>query len=155
MKAYQAGDSLAFEKLYHQLKPRLLQYLMSQTLHRTPAEDLLQETFLQMHRSRRSYLPDKPVLPWAFAIARHVYLMDRRRDLRRQEKELAVRDDLPELPIPPEVDTLAEHDLDEEAFERLAVLSGVKQFPIRVKCATLAWHTMQAALQGEAEATTE
>ena len=29
---------------------------------------------------------------------------------------------------------------------KLAVFSGVKEFPVRVKCATLAWHTLQAAL---------
>ena len=46
-------------------------------------------------------------------------------------------------------------DADEEALERLQVLSGVRQFPMRVKCATLAWHTMQAAMQGDDRATTE
>ena len=30
---------------------------------------------------------------------------------------------------------------------KLAVLAGVREFPIRVKCATLAWHTMEAALE--------
>lgn len=37
----------------------------------------------------------------------------------------------------------------------LDALSGVKEFPIRVKCATLPWHTMAAALHGEKSATTE
>jgi nitrogen fixation protein NifU and related proteins len=32
---------------------------------------------------------------------------------------------------------------------KLAVFSGVSEFPVRVKCATLAWHTMQAALEGK------
>ena len=32
---------------------------------------------------------------------------------------------------------------------KLAVFSGVSEFPTRVKCATLAWHTLQAALDGE------
>lgn len=32
---------------------------------------------------------------------------------------------------------------------KLAVFSGVREFPVRVKCATLAWHTLQAALEGE------
>ncbi|MFP3566535.1 Fe-S cluster assembly sulfur transfer protein SufU [Paraburkholderia sp. SIMBA_030] len=32
---------------------------------------------------------------------------------------------------------------------KLAALSGVREFPARVKCATLAWHTLHAALQGE------
>jgi nitrogen fixation NifU-like protein len=34
---------------------------------------------------------------------------------------------------------------------KLAVFSGVSEFPVRVKCATLAWHTLRAALQGKAE----
>jgi len=33
---------------------------------------------------------------------------------------------------------------------KLAVFAGVREFPVRVKCATLAWHTFRAALQGEA-----
>lgn len=37
----------------------------------------------------------------------------------------------------------------------LAALGGVKQFPQRVKCATLAWHTCETALTGDTEATTE
>jgi nitrogen fixation NifU-like protein len=34
---------------------------------------------------------------------------------------------------------------------KLVVFSGVSEFPVRVKCATLAWHTLHAALQGEGE----
>ena len=44
---------------------------------------------------------------------------------------------------------------DEDAVDRLTMLSGVKEFPIRGKCATLAWHTMQAAVSGEEEISTE
>ena len=35
---------------------------------------------------------------------------------------------------------------------KLAVFAGVREFPMRVKCATLAWHTLQAALEGKQEA---
>ena len=38
---------------------------------------------------------------------------------------------------------------------KLAVFAGVHEFPMRVKCASLAWHTMKAALEGGAKATTE
>lgn len=38
-----------------------------------------------------------------------------------------------------------------EELGKLAVFSGVSEFPVRVKCATLAWHTLHAALQGEQE----
>jgi nitrogen fixation NifU-like protein len=34
---------------------------------------------------------------------------------------------------------------------KLAVFSGVSEFPVRVKCATLAWHTLRAALEGKGE----
>jgi len=34
---------------------------------------------------------------------------------------------------------------------KLAAFSGVSEFPVRVKCATLAWHTLYAALEGEQE----
>lgn len=34
-----------------------------------------------------------------------------------------------------------------ESLGKLAVFSGVREFPVRVKCATLAWHTLQAALK--------
>jgi nitrogen fixation NifU-like protein len=42
-----------------------------------------------------------------------------------------------------------------EDMERLAPLSGVHEFPSRVKCATLAWHTLNAALDGAKEASSE
>jgi nitrogen fixation NifU-like protein len=37
-----------------------------------------------------------------------------------------------------------------EALGKLAVLAGVWEFPLRVKCATLAWHTLRSALAGDA-----
>jgi len=41
---------------------------------------------------------------------------------------------------------------EEAELGKLAVFSGVSEFPVRVKCATLAWHTLQAALEGKQEA---
>jgi nitrogen fixation NifU-like protein len=38
-----------------------------------------------------------------------------------------------------------------DALGRLAVFAGVRAFPARVKCATLAWHTLRAALEGRTE----
>lgn len=40
-------------------------------------------------------------------------------------------------------------DTSTELLGKLEVFSGVSEFPLRVKCATLAWHTMHAALQGQ------
>jgi len=42
-----------------------------------------------------------------------------------------------------------------EDFDKLKVLGGVSEYPSRVKCATLAWHTVKAALAGEKSISTE
>ena len=41
--------------------------------------------------------------------------------------------------------------LDEDQKTKLMSLSGVKQFPMRVKCATLSWHTLNSAIEGKKE----
>lgn len=48
--------------------------------------------------------------------------------------------------------TVTGHAEHPENLGKLAVFAGVSEFPTRVKCATLAWHTLQAALDGKQEA---
>ena len=54
---------------------------------------------------------------------------------------------------------MAMGELDEETepnhLGKLTIFAGVREFPARVKCATLSWHTMHAALEGQDVATTE
>jgi nitrogen fixation NifU-like protein len=45
--------------------------------------------------------------------------------------------------------TTGETNGDQSDLGKLAVFSGVSEFPVRVKCATLAWHTLQAAIEGK------
>jgi nitrogen fixation NifU-like protein len=49
-------------------------------------------------------------------------------------------------------DLVTGHGGDPESLGKLAVFAGVSEFPLRVKCATLAWHALRAALRGEQEA---
>ena len=50
----------------------------------------------------------------------------------------------------------ASDDVDTDGLGKLAVFAGVREFPMRVKCATLGWHTLRAALHGDdATVTTE
>jgi nitrogen fixation NifU-like protein len=42
-----------------------------------------------------------------------------------------------------------------EDLGKLSALAGVREFPVRVKCASLAWHTLKAALEQSEKATTE
>ena len=44
---------------------------------------------------------------------------------------------------------------DQERLGKLAVLAGVREFPSRIKCATLCWHTAKAAIDGQSSAKTE
>jgi RNA polymerase sigma-70 factor, ECF subfamily len=116
MVAYQRGELSAFDRLYRHLAPSLRGYLGS--LVRDPARtpDLVQETFLQLHRSRRAYRPEFPVRPWAFAIARHVALMDRRTNSRRPQ----TGGELPDLPVPPEAAGLADRETLQHAMSTLS-----------------------------------
>lgn len=70
MALYQCGDYAAFECLYVRHSGRVFQYLMGK-VSAEAAKDLLQETFLKIHRSRSLYQPQYPFLPWLFTIARN------------------------------------------------------------------------------------
>ena len=48
-------------------------------------------------------------------------------------------------------DEIKSNDLDEDQKTKIMSLSGVKQYPMRVKCATLAWHTLTSAMEGRKE----
>ena len=47
------------------------------------------------------------------------------------------------------------HDIEVEDLGKLSVLAGVREFPVRVKCASLAWHTFKAALENQDKASSE
>jgi RNA polymerase sigma-70 factor (ECF subfamily) len=99
MVAYQNGEMEGFEQLFEALATNVRNYLVSLSRDFDRAEDLLQETFLQVHRSRQTYSPPRPVKPWVFGVARYVYLMDRRSKMRKAKFETTAKDDLPELPV--------------------------------------------------------
>lgn len=88
MAEYQAGSLESFDRLHDALAPDLKAYLARLSRDSTRADDLLQETFLQMHRARAAHTPGHPVRPWVFAIAKRVFLMYRRSTVRRERHEL-------------------------------------------------------------------
>ena len=79
MERYAQGDESAFASVYDSVAPRVHAYLLRQTRDRAIADDLLQQTLLQIHRKRGTYAAGLPVLPWAFAIARRLYIDECRR----------------------------------------------------------------------------
>lgn len=92
MSGYQLGDPVAATALIHQLSPLLRRYFLSEPSSRAHAEDLLQETWLRIHRVRHTYRPGEPVLPWLYAIARHVRIDHYRRATRTTAREKKLTD---------------------------------------------------------------
>ena len=90
MARYQQADPEAPAALIGALSPALLRFFRTQDLmSREQADDLLQETWLRIHRVRHTYRPGQPVLPWVYAIARRVRVDGYRRTRRIRAHEIA------------------------------------------------------------------
>jgi RNA polymerase sigma-70 factor (ECF subfamily) len=72
MEAYVAGDASAFERLFRSLAPSIHAFFVRSAGRGATAEDLLQTTFLKLHRARASWRQGEPLRPWAFTIAGRV-----------------------------------------------------------------------------------
>ena len=90
MERYQQADAQAAAALITALSPALLRFFRSQASSREQADDLLQETWLRIHRVRHTYRPGEAVLPWVYAIARRVRIDGYRKMRRIQRHETAV-----------------------------------------------------------------
>lgn len=131
MRAYQGGRFEAFDEIYASLAPALRRYLLSQARDAAKADDLVQETFLQIHRARHTFDPSFPLTPWAMAIARHVWLMDRRTLSRRPWAPDDVTE--MELPVRAEASSLA---------DRLEVRRALGQVPASRRDAVIQHHLL-------------
>jgi RNA polymerase sigma-70 factor (ECF subfamily) len=74
MDRYAQGDDRAFATLHAGLRAMLHRFLGRLTGAPALAEDLLQETFIRMHRARGSFARGAAVTPWAYTIARNAWL---------------------------------------------------------------------------------
>ena len=119
MRRYQDGCIDSFDSLYRHLAPQILGYLRWKAYDRNAADDLLQEVFLQVHRSRKTYHPRRPVKPWVFAIARYVWLMSYRKASRKSECPLDEIGEQLDLPVPAEAERIADRSLVGSALGKL------------------------------------
>ena len=87
MSRYQQGDFDAATALVHRLSPQLHRFFAVQAAGRADADDLLQETWLRIHKVRHTYRLGEPVLPWLYAIARHIRVDHYRRSRRGAARE--------------------------------------------------------------------
>lgn len=79
MDRYARGEDGAFAEIYDGLAPRLQSFLLRHTRDRARAEDVVQQTMLQIHRNRGRFILGGQVVPWAFAIARRLLIDQHRR----------------------------------------------------------------------------
>ena len=96
MDRYAEGNDRAFAELYDAIAPALHRHLRRHLKRAADADDLLQQTFLHLHRARGRFIRGARVLPWAFRIA-HCLLID---DVRKRKRESFIWSR--ELPSQPE-----------------------------------------------------
>jgi len=96
MARYCDGDASAFRELYALVAPRLYGYLVKMARQRALADDLLQQTFMKVHRARGAYIRGADPVPWIYSIAHRTFL-----DEARKHKRAVVRvgegEELPEV----------------------------------------------------------
>jgi RNA polymerase sigma-70 factor (ECF subfamily) len=92
MARYQEGDFAAATALVERIGPQLHRFFAMQSASHVDADDLLQETWLRIHRVRHTYRPSEPVLPWFYAIARHVRVDHYRKTMRTTAREQTLQD---------------------------------------------------------------
>jgi RNA polymerase sigma-70 factor, ECF subfamily len=112
MLRYQQADTVATTALIEQLSPQLYRYFAAQLGSPEEAGDMLQDTWLRIHRVRHTYRPGEPLLPWVYAIARRVRVDSYRRRRRIAVREVAVA-------ILPESPAVTEGAADLPAFDQL------------------------------------
>ena len=85
MKAYVRGDTAAFKELFARYAPKLERLMLRELYAREEAKDLVQQTFLQLHRARLDFDPEQRFKPWLYTIALNLKREHFRRRRRRPE----------------------------------------------------------------------
>jgi RNA polymerase sigma-70 factor (ECF subfamily) len=83
MLAFRDGDDAAFDALFERWAGKLLRFLERMVRDEAVAEELVQETFLRVHRARARYAPDAKFSTWLYTIASNVARNELRRPFRR------------------------------------------------------------------------
>lgn len=87
MAAHVAGDRAAFARLFERWSPRLRQLFVRGGLRGDDANDLVQQSFLHLHRARADFRPGSALRPWLYTIALNLRRQFMRRLGRKPEHE--------------------------------------------------------------------
>ncbi len=99
MASYRAGDTAAFREIFARYSPLLYRMMLRDLRRPEEARDLVQQTFLQLHRARLDFDPRLRLRPWIFTIALNLKREHFRRVRRRPESSLEA-DNVPEPAVP-------------------------------------------------------
>ena len=72
MSRYQNGEELAFQIFYERFSARIFGFVRSKVRNVEKANDIFQEIFMRLHKSKHLYTKSLPVLPWIFTVTRNV-----------------------------------------------------------------------------------
>ncbi len=103
MNRYAEGDDRAFADVYRAVAARLRTFLVRLVRSEPLADDLMQETFLRIHRARGSFARGARLLPWCYAIARNVHVDHLRHRPSQRERPAETEEPL-DMPAGPEAD---------------------------------------------------
>lgn len=92
MQDAQGGDKRAYARLLNEVTPLLRRFVRSRRrfLAADEIEDIVQDILLSLHAVRATYDPQRPFMPWLFAIARNRLADSARRQIRRAAHEVHV-----------------------------------------------------------------
>lgn len=92
MEMFQNGSYPAFEALFQRHSSKVLNYLAKKTTAQR-AQDLTQEVFIKLLRTKNQYKTEYPFLPWLFTLTRNLFLDDHKKSETKLEKK-SINDDV-------------------------------------------------------------
>lgn len=126
MLAYQGGEDAAFMRIYERTKQRLFSWVSRMVQDEALAEEISQETFLRIYRSKHTYEPTAKFSTWMYTIAARLVFNEARR---KQRKPQVTSDssDIEEMFIPHEVLKPVDH-LEKKELREM-IQSALKELP--------------------------
>lgn len=122
MLRVQKGDAGAFAELIEQIRPRIFGYFVHLVRNHTEAEDLTQEVFLRLFRSRERYKPKARLSTWVFHITQNVA----RNALRSKRRRPAFPIDFTQLSQNEEISLCSTETAPSEPLERAELADIVR-----------------------------
>lgn len=135
MLAYRSGDHAALGALFRRWSAPLLHYLERIVGDGASAEELLQETFLRVHRARERYSPDARFSTWLYTIANHLALNELRRPRRQRAHRSVDEEDGDRAPLFLAADPMRAEERLDARRQGAAVEAALAELPERQRSA--------------------